>query len=66
MKINILREKSNKELKEIKKELEMQRIKSLVEKGVKSKKGPRKTNHKIFQEIRRTIARINTILMERK
>lgn len=65
MKIQELREKNDEELKEIKKNLEMQTIKARVEKGKVSKKH-KKTNHKIFEEIRKNIARINTILRERK
>ena len=63
MKARELRKKSDEELKEIKKDLEMQLIKAKVQKGAKSK-NPKKTNYGIFKELRKGVAQINTILRE--
>jgi len=65
MKSKNLREKNDEELLEMKKDLEMQLIKAKVQKGAKGKK-PKRLNYKIFQEIRKNISRINTILRERR
>ncbi len=64
MKINDLRKLTAKELLDLKQDLKIQMMKSQVQKGQASKKGNKKTNYKIFKEIKKTIARINTILNE--
>lgn len=65
MKAKELRKKSDKELNELKKDLDFQFIRAKVMKGVKSQKQG-KTNYGIFKELRKHRARILTILKERE
>ena len=65
MKAENLRKFTNTELLEMRKDLEIELMKCKIQKGVKSKK-PKRTNNQIFKELRKNIARINTILNERK
>ncbi|GAH14779.1 unnamed protein product [marine sediment metagenome] len=62
MKINDLRNLTAKELLDLKTDLNRQVMKAQVTKGQASKKVSKRYNYKIFKEIRKTIARINTIL----
>ena len=65
MKIQDLRKLNIKELLDLKQDLKKQMMKAQVQRGQASKKTSKRYNYKIFREIKKTIARINTILNEK-